>query len=532
LRPPDQPITGQLDSAVAVRFVQDRVALFAKVIFLIGLVYVVMAVILAVTGAEPFFAPGRGAHLFAVVIAGSMWFVARRSECLHPQALKWFDGVGALGLSLTMVVMGYRFAQVNPWGVMAGLLSVFHVVMARAVIVPSTPSRTAIVTALSFAALIISVAMLDPSHAVAPGLTNPWLRLVGPIFTGITGTMLATVASAVIYGLHREVTEARQLGQYTLEEKIGAGGMGEVYRARHAMLRRPTAIKLLRDGSERELRRFEQEVQMTARLTHPNTISIFDYGRTPDGAFYYVMELLDGVNLEDLIAKNGHQQPARVIHTLRQVCAALREAHDAGLIHRDIKPANVFLCRHGGLPDVVKVLDFGLVKELDAGGDTKESSINHLIGTPLYMSPEAIASPSKVNAQSDLYALGAVAYFLLTGQPVFSGESVVEICSHHLHTVPVPPSRRVATPIPGDLEAIVLDCLKKQPGERPPSAHELDRRLSACVDASAWQEQDAEGWWQKYENRDTDTAPAPAEAPRTLHIALDGRLSRDQAARA
>jgi serine/threonine-protein kinase len=523
-------VPGQLDSAVAIRFVQDRVALFAKVVFLMGLVYVVMAVILTVTGAEPFFAPGRGAHLFGVVIAGSMYFVARRSHCLAPQALKWFDGVGALALSITMVVMGYRFAQVNPFGVIAGMLSVFHVVLARAIIVPSTPSRTAIVTALSFVALTISIAMLEPGHPGAPDVAAPWLRLIGPIFTGITGTALATLASAVIYGLHREVTEAKQLGQYTLEEKIGAGGMGEVYRAKHAMLRRPTAIKLLRDGSERELRRFEQEVQMTARLTHPNTISIFDYGRTPEGAFYYVMELLDGVNLEDLVAKNGHQSPARIIHTLRQVCAALREAHGGGLIHRDIKPANIFLCRHGGLPDVVKVLDFGLVKELDSGGDTKESSINHLVGTPLYMSPEAIASPNKVSAQSDLYALGAVAYFLLTGQPVFSGESVVEICSHHLHTVPVPPSKRVATPIPSDLEAIVLDCLKKLPSERPASAHELDRRLNACADANGWKEKDAETWWQRWDGRDTDEHPAHAEAPRTLHIALEGRLSRDHAA--
>jgi serine/threonine-protein kinase len=531
LQPPGQAVSGQLDSAVALRFVQDRVALFAKVIFLFGCVYVVMAVILKVTGAERFFTPGREAHLFAVVIAGSMWFVARREQSLAPPALKLLDGIGTLALNMTMVVMGYRFAQVSPWGGMAGTISVFHVVLARAIIVPSTPGRTAIITALSFLAQAVSQAMLPPAHAIASDLVAPWVRLVGPIFTGITGTALATVASAVIYGLHREVTEARQLGQYTLEEKIGAGGMGEVYRARHAMLRRPTAIKLLRDGSERELHRFEQEVQLTARLTHPNTISIFDYGRTPDGAFYYVMELLDGVTLEDLVARNGHQPPSRVIHTLRQVCAALREAHSAGLIHRDIKPANIFLCRHGGLPDVVKVLDFGLVKELNTGSETKESSINHLVGTPLYMSPEAIASPSKVTAQSDLYALGAVGYFLLTGQPVFSGESVVEICSHHLHSVPERPSRRVATPVPADLEDILLDCLKKTPGERPASALELDRRLSACADANGWKEKDAEGWWQRHDGHAVDASRGRAEAPRTMQVALDGRLSRDQAAR-
>ena len=528
LVPPGHTTTGR-DSAVTLRFVQDRLALFAKVVFFFALVYIVMGAIVALTGAVPFFTPGRESHLLAATIAGSMWLVARREQTLAPTTLMLLDGVGAVALNITMVVMGYRYASHTAWGATAGLLSVFHVTLARAILVPSTPRRTLVITALAFSAQAVSQALLGPPPG-ATGGDNPWLRLIGPLFTGGTGTALATVASAVIYGLHRQVTQARQLGQYTLEEKIGSGGMGEVYRARHAMLRRPTAIKLLRDGSERELRRFELEVQLTARLTHPNTISIFDYGRTPDGAFYYVMELLDGVTLEDLVAQSGSQPPARVIHTLRQVCAALREAHGAGLIHRDIKPANIFLCRHGGLPDVVKVLDFGLVKELDTSGEAKESNVNLLVGTPLYMSPEAIAAPSKVNAESDLYALGAVAYFLLTGQPVFSAESVVEVCSHHLHTVPEPPSRRVSTPIPADLEAIVLDCLKKNPDERPASALELDRRLSACADADGWKEDNAEGWWQAHEGRGASESPARAEAPRTMQVALEGRLSRDEAA--
>jgi len=308
--------------------------------------------------------------------------------------------------------------------------------------------------------------------------------------------------------------------------------MGEVYRARHAMLRRPTAIKLFTgDGSERELRRFEQEVQLTARLTHPNTISIFDYGRTPDGAFYYAMELLDGVTLETLVERYGNQPPARVIHTLAQACGALREAHAAGLIHRDIKPANVFLCRQGGLPDVVKVLDFGLVKQLSNSAQTNESNANLLVGTPLYMSPESIASPGTVTAQSDLYALGAVGYFLLTGTPVFSADTVVEVCSHHLHTPPEPPSRRAATPIPADLERIILDCLAKIPHERPKSAHEMAQRLSACADANAWQEEDADAWWRAHDGRSSiDTTESLVKAPLTLQIALKGRLDVSRAA--
>src|SRR5262249_2971319 len=213
-----------------------------------------------------------------------------------------------------------------------------------------------------------------------------------------------------------------------------------------------------------------KEVQLTAELTHPNTISIYDYGRTSDGTFYYAMELLDGLSLQQLVEEHGAQPPARVIHVLLQACAALREAHESGLIHRDIKPENTFLRRRGGLPDVGKVLHFGLVKQTATDVSTSHSTANTIVGTPLYMSPEGIATPDKVNAHSDLYALGAVAYFLLTGAPVFSGQSIVEICSHHLHTPPTPPSQRTDRPIPADLESIVMDCLAKDPRMRPDSA--------------------------------------------------------------
>jgi serine/threonine-protein kinase len=430
--------------------------------------------------------------------------------------------------------MGHRFAHFTAWGNFAGTISVLYVVLARAVIVPSSPGRTLLVTALSFAGLVVSeqilasgveraaVVALD-SHSPARALSG-WVTILFPLTLAGTGTGLATLASKVIYGLHREVREARQLGQYTLEEKIGEGGMGEVYRARHAMLRRATAVKLLAgDVSERELHRFEKEVQLTAELTHPNTISIFDYGRTSDGTFYYAMELLDGLSLQQLVDEHGGQPPARVIHVLLQACAALREAHEAGLIHRDIKPDNIFLCRRGGLPDVVKVLDFGLVKQIATDVSSSLSTVNTIVGTPLYMSPEGIAAPDRVNAKSDLYALGAVAYFLLTGAPVFSGQTIVEVCSHHLHTVPVPPSRRTEQPIPVDLERIVLDCLAKDPRERPESAEALGARLRACADSGKWNETEAKRWWQ---------APRPAPrrteggVARTVAVTLEGRLDR------
>jgi serine/threonine protein kinase len=245
----------------------------------------------------------------------------------------------------------------------------------------------------------------------------------------------------------------------------GGGGMGEVYRAQHALLRRPTAIKLLAgDVSETQLRRFEREVQLTALLTHPNTISIYDFGRTPDGRFYCAMELLDGMTtLQELVDDYGAQAPGRVVHILLQACAALREAHGAGLIHRDIKPANIMLCKNGGLPDVIKVLDFGLVKQVSGDGDAALSNTNVLVGTPLYMCPEAIAAPDRMDARGDLYALGAVGYFLLTGAPVFSAPTIVEICGLHLHQTPEPIARRSGRSISTELECAVLDCLAKDP---------------------------------------------------------------------
>jgi serine/threonine protein kinase len=300
------------------------------------------------------------------------------------------------------------------------------------------------------------------------------------------------------------VALARQVGQYTLDEKIGEGGMGVVYRARHALLRRPTAIKLLPPGRAGlvNLRRFEREVQQTARLTHPNTVAIYDYGRTPDGVFYYAMELLDGITLDELVRTGGALPPARAIHILRQVCGALGEAHDLGLVHRDIKPANIILTERGGEADIVKVVDFGLVRHIDTSGtEVTATAANVLTGTPLYMAPEAIRSEDAVDGRSDLYALGAVAYFLLTGLPVFEGRTMVEVCAHHLHTTPVPPSQRAKGTIPADLEAVVLRCLAKAPDERVRHARALRDALDRCADAGAWSAEEASRWWAAWRSQ-------------------------------
>jgi eukaryotic-like serine/threonine-protein kinase len=318
-------------------------------------------------------------------------------------------------------------------------------------------------------------------------------------------TLIATATSRIIRGVRADAPNARRLGQYTLTEKLGEGSMGAVYLARHAMLRRPTAIKLLppdRSGAE-SLARFEREVQLTARLTHPNTIRIFDYGRTPDRIFYYAMEYLDGASLADVIAESGPMPPSRVIHILDQIAGALAEAHRVGLIHRDIKPANIFLTEQGGVPDVAKVLDFGLVKQVGAT-DPHESTLpsislaDSITGTPLYMAPESITTPAKVDGRTDLYALGAVGYFLLTGQHVFTGRTVLEVCGHHLLTDPTPPSVRLGARLPADLEALILSCLAKEPAKRPADARALQTALRSCRDAGTWREEDACEWFEAH----------------------------------
>jgi serine/threonine protein kinase len=342
------------------------------------------------------------------------------------------------------------------------------------------------------------------------------------------------VTSRTIYGLRQEVRAARQLGQYTLLDKIGEGGMGEVYRARHAMLRRETAVKLLPPGrgGETALARFEREVQLTAILTHPNTVSVFDYGRTSDGVFYYAMEYLEGLNLDQLVSMHGAQPPARVAHILRQVLGALSEAHGIGLIHRDVKPANIILCQRGGQSDVAKVFDFGLVRAAGEPGDAALTGANVITGTPLFLSPEAITSPDAVDARSDLYAVGGVAYYLLTGRYVFEGKNIVEVCGHQLHTAPTPPSERLGRALPAGLEALTLACLAKDPARRPAGAAELLAGLNALGDVPAWTEDDARAWWAEHAPVAgvARSQPTPWENSTALTVDMGDRVAgREQA---
>jgi serine/threonine protein kinase len=307
----------------------------------------------------------------------------------------------------------------------------------------------------------------------------------------------------------------RQLGQYTLEEKIGAGGMGSVYRARHAFLSRPTAVKMLNTDrvTPDSLARFEREVQLTSRLCHPNTIAVYDYGRTAEGVFYYAMEYLEGINLEDLVKTWGPLPEARLVPILRQICGSLAEAHAVGLIHRDIKPANIILTSRAGLADFVKVLDFGLVKAANTEEEAKLTQANVTVGTPHYLSPEAVENPDKVTPLSDVYAIGAVGYYLVTGQQVFTGKTIMEVCMKHVRNAPDPPSKRLGRPVSEGLECLILRCLAKKPEDRPAGTLALADELDRLEVAGTWTRADAQAWWGSFKTFGTVCAEVSERTP-------------------
>ncbi len=321
----------------------------------------------------------------------------------------------------------------------------------------------------------------------------------------LTGFVLMMLVSGVasVVGVHtigtlqRAAFEARQLGQYRLKRRIGAGGMGEVYLAEHQMLKRPCAIKLIRHSQAvdpRVLARFHREVRSTARLSHWNTIEVFDYGSTADGTFYYVMEFLPGMSLGEIVEHYGRMPAARTIHFLRQACDALAEAHAIGLVHRDIKPGNIFAAKRGGVFDVAKLLDFGLVKPLLDDHAVDLSGEGTISGSPLYMAPEQATGETEPDARSDIYALGAVGYYLLTGRPPFLGDKPLKVMIAHVRD-PVPPPSSLCADVPDDLEQVILKCMAKDPTERWPDAASLHAALSACNDANRWTRAEAQRWW-------------------------------------
>jgi serine/threonine-protein kinase len=377
-------------------------------------------------------------------------------------------------------------------------LVVFH-----GVLVPNTLAR-GVGVAVGMTALAFAI------DGIAVGTNPPSGRHAGLVFT-LGGTMLFAAAGLSIFGtvkteaLRREVESARQavreLGQYRLRKRLGAGGMGEVYLAEHSLLKRPCAVKRIHprflDHPE-QVRRFEKEVQTTAQLRHPNTVEIYDYGRADDGTFYYVMEYLAGPSLEDLVSRHGAMPADRVVHILRQVCGALREAHKLGLVHRDIKPSNILLLKDGSPHDQAKIVDFGLVLDIVGLGDAaaKITREGLIVGTPEYMSPEQ-AQGLKLDERSDLFSLGSVAYYLLTGKEAFHRETAMKTLLAVVSDEP-PPIATANPYAPVDLAAVIDQCLAKDPVKRFASAADLDHALAACPCAGLWDDHRSTDWWEKH----------------------------------
>jgi hypothetical protein len=370
---------------------------------------------------------------------------------------------------------------------------------------------------------------IDAAEAYRP------LRVLQLVFVVLVLSLLLCATGMFVFSyatlewrhrLNAMELKLKQLGQYTLEEKVGEGGMGVVYRAKHALLRRDTAVKLLLPGraSDLAVARFEREVRLTCQLMHPNTIQVYDYGHTPEGIFYYAMEFLRGVNLHDLVVQFGPQSEGRVIHIMAQVCASLAEAHALGLIHRDIKPGNVFLCRRAGVADCVKVLDFGLVRDFrsaepEAAGP---DGVRAIEGTPWFMPPEAVHGSAPTDPRSDIYSLGALSYFLLTQCYIFDAETMEEIQEKQLSCAPVPPTQRTPNPISSDMEKLLLSCLEKDMAKRPQSANELRLRLLALPAAADWTSEARTAWWDAYESRPAATGDESREGTTTLpNVSVD-----------
>ena len=343
-----------------------------------------------------------------------------------------------------------------------------------------------------------------------------YLRISFSVIAGfIVLSLIASMTSSLsIVRLRRQFGLLQKLGAYTLERQLSEGGMATIFLARHALLKRPTAVKILKKtvGNDEFVHRFEREVQLASQLRHPNTVQIYDFGRTREGQPYYVMEYLDGVTLTDLVRHSGRVPPGRVIHILRQIAAALREAHARGMVHRDVKPDNIMLCRRGE-DDFVKLLDFGLVKDIEKEATRDVTKQLKILGTPRYMSPERIANPADVDARADLYALGAVGYFLLTGQHLFEGSDNLDISNQVMHT-PAPRVSAFVPQIPEALDSLIAACLEKERSKRPPSADAVIESLDRAASRLAWTQRDAAAWWEAFElDRDrpkqpADTAPA------------------------
>jgi len=405
---------------------------------------------------------------------------------------------------------GVEAWQIN--GDIVGINPVALFMVFFTILVPVSLSR-ALMALLPAASAIPVVYLLSIRAGQAPAVSGQQFFFVF-VFPYLVTAILAAMASGVIYRLGREVLRAREMGSYRLERLLGQGGMGEVWLASHRLLARPAAVKVINkeilardpDMIPTVMARFEREARATAHLRSPHTVELYDYGTSDDGAVYYVMEYLEGVDLEKLIDEYGPQPAARVVHILRQACASLAEAHGRGLVHRDIKPANIYVCQQALEYDFVKVLDFGLVKHhsgIEARADARVSRLDTVVGTPAYMPPEMALQQEPIDGRADLYALGCVAHWLLTGEVVFSGDSPNAVMFAHVQKEPQPPSERTSRPVPAEVDELILGCLAKDPSNRPQTAEQLTKVLERIAAAEPWTSDHARAWWDAH----ADAAP-------------------------
>jgi serine/threonine protein kinase len=386
----------------------------------------------------------------------------------------------------------------NTWAI-AFTIQWFATITLYGVLIPNSLRRalwaTGLMVAIAMTAMMLSWSRYDPPFAV----WSSWS--FGSLFFLVLAAGFAVFNSARL-DEYRQVVEAiREIGPYKLKRKLGSGGMGEVYLAEHRLLKRPCAVKIIRPErawDETVARRFEREVHATTRLTHPSAVQIYDYGQTADGLFYYVMEYLEGLSLEEVVKRSGPLPPGRVIDILIQISGTLRNAHSFGLIHRDIKAGNIMLCRYNGRTDAAKLLDFGLVSDTRIDDESRLTHHGAMLGTPAYMSPEQARGDRVLTPSSDLYSLGVLAYFLLCGELPFKGKNALEYIHCHI-TQPVIPPSQIASAIHSDLEHIIMKLLEKDPMNRFDNAAEVERELQACQPTKDWQERDAWEWWDRYE---------------------------------
>jgi serine/threonine-protein kinase len=482
----------------------------AALVLLIGFGVFLGRHVAGVLGGEPLDPLLLGFHTLVVLVLSASLLLLRQRSPLSMRKLRVAELV-IVGLPAAFFVLLQRRTTLLDAGrgfMLPPMSFWVLLIFTYAMFIPNTWRRAALVIGTLALAPILLLAGMTLVYSPVASVVSP-IGFLEHVLVMAVAAVAAVIGTQLINVLRREVFEARQLGQYRLIAPLGAGGMGEVYLAEHCMLKRPCAIKLIRPeraGDPQVLARFEREVRMTARLSHWNTIEIYDYGRTDDGTFFYVMEYLPGLSLEDLLALDGPLPAERVIHFLRQICLGLREAHSIGLVHRDIKPGNVFVAQRGGMHDVVKLLDFGLVKPVAELGSDRLTQDGALSGTPLFMSPEQAQGAGDVDPRSDIYSVGALAYSLVSGRPPFERKNPMEVLIAHARDEATPPSQ-IRSDVPRDLEQVILRCLAKKPEDRFQDAEELERALAGCAAADRWSQTQAASWWQQHA---TMNDPSPA----------------------